>query len=167
MSKCTGGIRVSFMQLLNWYGLHGKYITQTHLGEINEHAFLCMCNLGHTGIFTEELLRFEHNILHVCGYHRRPQTLAETCRNMSICFCFRAVAARVKYPGFMLLVITISTPLFMCYSVDHGDEIWSSRCCRKCKILACLMDHLWLKVGWSVSVLGSPPINNLLRPCNQ
>ena len=28
------------------------------------------------------------------------------------------------------------------------------------------MHHLWLMVGWSVSVLGSPPIKNLLRPCN-
>ena len=41
------------------------------------------------------------------------------------------------------------------------------QCCRKCKILAHLMDHLWLIFGWSVSVLGSPPINILLRPCNQ
>ena len=41
------------------------------------------------------------------------------------------------------------------------------QCCRKCKILACLTDNLWLMVGWTVSVLGSPPINNLLRPCNQ
>ena len=38
---------------------------------------------------------------------------------------------------------------------------------RKCKILARLTDHLRLMVGWPFSVLGSPPINNLLRPCNQ
>ena len=45
----------------------------------------------------------------------------------------------------------------------------NKQCCRKCKILARLMDHLWLMVGWSVSVVGSLPINNLLgvRPCNQ
>ena len=35
----------------------------------------------------------------VCGDHRRPQTLAEICRNMDICCGFRAVAARKKYPG--------------------------------------------------------------------
>ena len=28
-------------------------------------------------------------------------------------------------------------------------------------------DHPWLMVGWPVSVLGDPPINNLLRPWNQ
>ena len=41
----------------------------------------------------------------VCGDHRRPQTLAEICRNMGICCGFRAVAAREKYPGFILLNI--------------------------------------------------------------
>ena len=47
---------------------------------------------------------------------------------------------------------------------------WAQRaeqCCTKCKILARLTDHLWLMVGWSVSVMGILPINNLLRPCNQ
>ena len=39
----------------------------------------------------------------VCGDHRRPQILAEICRNMGICCGFRAVAARGKFPGFMLL----------------------------------------------------------------
>ena len=39
----------------------------------------------------------------VCGDHRRLQTLAEICRNMGICYGFRSVAARVKYPGFMWL----------------------------------------------------------------
>ena len=32
-----------------------------------------------------------------------PQTLANICRNMGICRSFRAVAARGKHPGFMLL----------------------------------------------------------------
>ena len=36
------------------------------------------------------------------------------------------------------------------------------QCCRKCRILAHLTDHLCMMVGWSVSVLGCPPINNLL-----
>ena len=38
----------------------------------------------------------------VCGDHWRPQTLAEICRN-GICCGFRAVAARDKYQGFILL----------------------------------------------------------------
>ena len=42
-----------------------------------------------------------------------------------------------------------------------------AQCCRKCKILARLTDHPWLLVGWSISVLGSPPTNSLLKPCNQ
>ena len=37
----------------------------------------------------------------VCGDHRRPQSLAEMCRNMGICYGFGSMAARVKYPGFM------------------------------------------------------------------
>ena len=35
----------------------------------------------------------------VCGDHRRPQTLAEICRNMGICCGYRAVAAREKISG--------------------------------------------------------------------
>ena len=38
----------------------------------------------------------------VCRDHRRPQSLAEICRNMGICCGFRWVAARGKYPGFIL-----------------------------------------------------------------
>ena len=36
---------------------------------------------------------------YVCGDHRRPQTLAEICRNMDICYGFRAVAARENIRG--------------------------------------------------------------------
>ena len=39
----------------------------------------------------------------VCGDHRSPQTPVEICRNLGICCGFRAVAARGKYPGFILL----------------------------------------------------------------
>ena len=46
----------------------------------------------------------------VCGDHRRPQTLAEICRNMGICCGFRAVAAREKYSGFILLTRRGSAP---------------------------------------------------------
>ena len=47
----------------------------------------------------------------VCGDRRRLQTLAEICRNMSICCGFRAVAAREKYPVFVLLGIPFSHSL--------------------------------------------------------
>ena len=39
---------------------------------------------------------------YVCGDHRRPQILAEICRNMGICCGFRAVATREWYREFML-----------------------------------------------------------------
>ena len=41
----------------------------------------------------------------VCGDRRRPQTLAEICRNMDSCCGFRAVAAREKYPGLTLFEV--------------------------------------------------------------
>ena len=41
----------------------------------------------------------------VCGYHLCSQTLVEIYRNMGICYSFRAVAAREKYPGCILLVV--------------------------------------------------------------
>ena len=49
----------------------------------------------------------------VCGYHRRPQTLVEICRNMGICCGFRAVAAEGKYPGFTLLLTAENVPVVL------------------------------------------------------
>ena len=47
-------------------------------------------------------------------------------------------------------------------------EKWTKYQCRgECKILVCPTEHPWLMVGWSVSVLGGPSINNLLRPWNR
>ena len=64
-----------------------------------------MRNLGRIGVLIDELLRF--NIEPFCsdvyGDHRRPQTQAEICRNMGIYCGFRAVAARGKYLGLILL----------------------------------------------------------------
>ena len=59
---------------------------------------------GRTGIFVEELLRFQNNVvLFWCLWTSPvPQNLAEICRNMGICCGFRA-AAREKYPEFVLL----------------------------------------------------------------
>ena len=42
----------------------------------------------------------------ICG---TPKTLVEICRNMGICCSFRAVAARRKYPGFMLFIVQVPT----------------------------------------------------------
>ena len=49
----------------------------------------------------------------VCGDHRRPQTLAEICRNMDSCCGFRAVAAREKYPGLTLFTAMSSWSTFL------------------------------------------------------
>ena len=79
--------------------LHGKYITQTHLG-----AFY-VCAIWDTQAFSLKNYRSFNTKSYcsdVCGYHRCPQTLAEICRNMGICCSFRAVAARGKYMGFVL-----------------------------------------------------------------
>ena len=66
-----------------------------------------MCNLGHAGVFIEELLRFNAKsyCFDVCGYHWRHQTLAEISKKMGNCCGFRAVVARGRYPGFMLLPV--------------------------------------------------------------
>ena len=62
-----------------------------------------MHNLGRTVVLIDKFSWFNIQPLcsDVCGDHRRPQTLAEMCRNMGICYGFRSMAARVKYPGFM------------------------------------------------------------------
>ena len=70
--------------------------------------------------------------------------------------------------GRVNLLILVSKRILGITSIINGLPKWHvSQCCRKCKILAHPTDYLWLMVGWSVSVLGSPSINNLLRPCNQ
>ena len=63
----------------------------------------------------------------VCGYHQCPQALAKICRNMGTCCSFRALAAREKYPGFILLFRLI----IICCQMNHGEWIlkqegWSS-----------------------------------------
>ena len=61
----------------------------------------------------------------VCGDHRRPQTLAEICRNMGICCGFRAVAAREKYPGFMLLKKGLFLQLWSTWTLVINFQILS------------------------------------------
>ena len=64
-----------------------------------------MCSLGHIDILIDYLLRFQYRTLlfwYVC-ISLMPQTLAEICRNMGICYGFKAVVARKKYLGFILL----------------------------------------------------------------
>ena len=56
----------------------------------------------------------------VCGDDRRPQTLAEICRIMGIWCDFRPVAAREKYPGFILL--THRCCYFLCNHDQYGTS---------------------------------------------
>ena len=83
--------------------LHERYIMQTYLNEIYKHAFR-VCTIWYAQAF--QLMNYcGFNIqpfcCDVCEDHRRPQTLAEMCRNMGICCGFRSMTAKVKYLGFM------------------------------------------------------------------
>ena len=59
----------------------------------------------------------------VCGDHRRPQTLAEICRNMAISCDFMAVAAREKYPGLSFNAI-FNLCVFVSFQVS---SLWQIR----------------------------------------
>ena len=86
------------------------------------------------------------------GDHRRPQTLAEICRNMGICCSFRAVAARGKYPGFILLEteifiyrMTIGTTDNKSYS--NKTHIWKKhlqRCINRISRSIYFLTYSWL-----------------------
>ena len=70
----------------------------------------------------------------VCGDRWRPQTLAKICRNMGICYGFRAVAARGKYPGFILFVITINANAnFKCHP-NVAKKALTRAACSKCSL---------------------------------
>ena len=76
--------------------MHGRYITQTHLGEICKHAFY-LCAIWDKQEFSLKNccgFNTKSYCSDVCEHHRYPQTLAEMCRNMGICRGFRTVAAR-------------------------------------------------------------------------
>ena len=62
-----------------------------------------MHNLGRTVVLIDKYCGFNIQpfCYDVCGDHRCPQNLAEMPRNMGICYGFKSMAARVKYPGFM------------------------------------------------------------------
>ena len=63
-----------------------------------------MHNLGRTVVLIDKSycgFNIQPFCSDVCGDHQRPQTLAEMCRNMGICYGFRSMPTRVKYPGFM------------------------------------------------------------------
>ena len=82
-------------------------------------------------------------------------------------FWFRVSGLIVSMIMYMLLEIVIKAGFSTLMFQNIIFDTCVIQCCRKCKILARLTDHLWLMVEWSVSVLGSPPIHHLLRPCNQ
>ena len=61
---------------------------QTHLCEIYQH-FFCVCTIWDTQAFSLKNdcgFNTKSYCSDVCGYHRRPQTLAEICRNMGLRF---------------------------------------------------------------------------------
>ena len=104
-AACAGGIRVSFIQPrffnLKWNVLHDRDIIVTYMDEIHKHAFR-VCAIWDAHAF--QLMNYcgfniEPFCSDLCGGHRRPQTLAEICRNMGICCGFRAVAARENIRG--------------------------------------------------------------------
>ena len=95
--------------------MHGRYIIETYMDEMYKHTFR-MCAMWEAQAFS--LMNYcgfdiEPFCSGVYGDYRRPQTLAEICRIMGIYCDFRAVAARGKYPGFMLLKpVSRSNPVF-------------------------------------------------------
>ena len=98
--------------LLNWYKM-ACMVNILHRIWWNLWAcFLCVCNLEHWKTLKNYCgFNTKSYCSGVCGYHQGPKTLAKICRN--ICCCFRAVAAREKYPGFMLLDTQMKRMIFM------------------------------------------------------
>ena len=99
------GIRVSFIQPRLFYLINNVlreiYIIQTYMDEMYKHVFR-VCAIWDTQAFnwcTIVILNIKPFCSDVCGDHRRPQSLAEICRNKGICCCFRAVAARENIRG--------------------------------------------------------------------
>ena len=76
--------RLIWMEFINMFSVHAHSGTHSRFKLINYRGF-----------------NIQPFCSDVCGDHGRPQTLAEMCRNMGICYGFRSMATRVKYPGFM------------------------------------------------------------------
>ena len=94
------------------------------MDEIYKHAFR-VCPIWDAQAFW--LMNYcGFNIVHfgsdVYGDHQRPQTPAELCRNMDICFGFRAVATRVRYPGFILFSKVITNIHWNCTARIANDS---------------------------------------------
>ena len=85
-------------------------------------------NDGSSAIFERSLLmnycsfNIEPHYSDMCVDHRCPQTLVEICRNVGICYSFRAVAAREKYPGFVSLHRATCNVFFITQSVFHDHS---------------------------------------------
>ena len=99
----AGGIRVSFMQPR----LFQFDMKCSARGIYHTDLYFRVCTIWDAQSF--KLTNYcgfniQPSCSDMCGDHRRPQTLAEMCRNMGICYGFRSVAARVKYPGFIYLL---------------------------------------------------------------
>ena len=86
-----------------------------------------MRNLGRTCVLLVSYRGFniEPFCSDVCGDHRRPQTLAEICRNIDICCGFRAVAAKEKYPE---LILSSANTWFEFIAPINSNQVLSKRC---------------------------------------
>ena len=96
VSESLSCSQVSLELMLNC--LQGSLITLTNLDKIYEHA------IWDTQVRSLDCgFNSEPYCSEVCGYQPSLQTLAEICRSMGNNVSFRAVAAREKYPRFVLL----------------------------------------------------------------
>ena len=81
----------------------------------------------------------------VYGDHRRPKTLVEICRNIGICCGFRAVAARGKYPGFILLPINRGGfPSQRSSNAENVSIWWRHHGCGALVIILCYPEYIRL-----------------------
>ena len=96
----------------------------------------------------------------VCGDHRRPQTLAEICKNMGICCGYRAVAAREKYPGFMLFIARIQhCDDHICHCGEYMELLgravgsnWHMAMSVNYSPIYILIDHAYVHSPWFTTV---------------
>ena len=92
---------VSFNLMYNV--MRERYIIQTYVDGIYKHVFRVCTIWDAQSFWLINCCGFNIQPFcsGVCGDHRRPQTLAEMCRGLGICYGFRSVAASVRYPEFM------------------------------------------------------------------
>ena len=90
----------------------------------------------------------------MCGDHWRPQTLAEICRNMGICCGFRALAARGKYPGFILFRRNLCQNLLAHCNGSLHNEIW---------LYPSNLETYWGNIFWWCKIWNHWQLHNLFN----